>query len=159
MNKTWLYDETTSTTIAQFSSLHEQILFELSDSKRSVEDLALCLAEKLTSLEAGDSIHLIELILKKSLLSVADFEILNFIVQKFGSDNLKEKMQTYVDGITISAKQITVQKMMDLMPDHPECPKDFIPIECRIVEEPSHYTLDRVLSLQEKFVSNMKFNN
>ena len=158
LNKTWLYDETTSTTIAQFSSLHEQTRFELSESKRSVEDLALCLAEKLTSLEEGDSIHLIELILKKSLLSVADFEILNFIVQKYGSDNLKEKMQTYVDGITISAKQITVQKMMDLMPDHPECPKNFVPIECRIMEEPSHYTLDRVLSLQEKFVSDMKFN-
>ena len=158
LNKTWLYDETTSTTIAQFSSLHEQTLYEVSESKRSVEDLALCLAEKLASLEKVDSIYLIEFILKKSLLSVADFEILNFIVQKFGSDNLKEKMQTYVEGITISAKQITVQKMMDLMPDRPEFSKNFVPIECRIMEEPSHYTLDRVLSLQEKFLSEIKFN-
>ena len=158
LNKTWLYDETTSTAIAQFSSLHEQTQFELSESKRSVEDLALCLAEKLTSLEEGDSIHIIELILKKSLLSVADFAILNFIVQKFGSDKLKENMQTYVDGITITAKQITVQKMMDLMPDHPESPKNFVPIECRIMEEPTHYTLDRVLSLQEKFLSEINLN-
>ena len=158
LNKTWLYDETTSTTIARFCSLHEQTRFELSESKRSVENLALCLAEKLTSLDEGDSIHIIELILKKSLLSFADFEILNFIVQKFGSDKLKEKMQTYVDGITICAKQITVQKMMDLMPDRPECPKNFVPIKCRTVEEPSHYTLDRVLSLQEKFLSDVKFN-
>ena len=158
LNKTWLYDETTSTTISQFSSLHEQTRFELREGKRSLEDLALCLAEKLTSLEEGDSIHLIELILKKSLLSVADFEILNFIVQKYGSDKLKEKMQTYVDGITLSAKQITVQKMMDLTPDRPECVENFVPIECRIMEEPSLYTLDRVLSLQEKFLSNVKFN-
>ena len=158
LHKTWLYDETTSTAIAQFSSLHEQTLYELSESKRSVEDLALCLAEQLASLEKVDSIHLIEFILRKSLLSVADFEILNFIVQKYGSDNLKEKMQTYVDGITICAKQITVQKMIDLVPGRPECPENFVPIECRIMEEPSHFTLDRVLSLQEKFLSDMKFN-
>ena len=94
LNKTWLYDETTSTTLAHFGSLHVQFVQEMNVSRRSVEDLALCLAEKLTCLE--DGIYVIELILKMSLLSIADFEILNLIVQKFGSDKLKENMQTYI---------------------------------------------------------------
>ena len=156
LNKTWLYDETTSTTLAHFGSLHEQLVKEMNLSRRSVEDLALCLAEKLTCLE--DGIYVIELILKMSFLSFADFEILNLIVQKFGSDKLKENMQTYVDGVRIRAKQITVEKMMDLMPICSECAEKCVPIECRVLKEPLHYTLDRVLSLQEKFLSDIQFN-
>ena len=48
--------------------------------------------------------------------------------------------------------------MMDLMPDCTECAEKCVPIECRVLKEPLHYTLDRVLSLQEKFLSDKQFN-
>ena len=133
--------------IDQFHTIHKQILCELRIEEVSENNFTVYLMNQPPKVDSKISFHISKAFLAQKPSS---FRILNIIIERFGSDCLKR----------VICKQSTVQQLVDLSAVQL---KDFITAECRIMEEPSQYILENLLTFQTRFctifnVSNVCFN-
>ena len=142
-----------------FHSMYKQIVYELKMRRISEDKLSSCLMDQKPKLRRDVGLHLSEAFLERKFpLSLVDFKILTIIIERFGSDCLKSVMKSYCNYVSIYAKQSTVQQLMDLSPVQSKPSEYFVIAECRIVEEPSDYRIEKLLRFQTKFCNIFKFN-
>ena len=143
----------------QFYTMYDQLVCELDIRKVSKHDLSLNLMDQTLKLQKNVSMQLSEMFLQQTLaLSFIDFKILTIIVERFGSDCLKRVMKSYCNLMSVCIKQLTVQQLIDLSPLQLRVYEYFVIAECRIMEEPSKYTLERLLNFQTRFCTCVNIN-
>ena len=133
-----------------FHTIFKQILCELELEKVSEDDLSLYLMNQPPKVDSNVSLHISKAFLEQKLSS--SFGILSIIIERFGSDCLKRVMKSI-------CKQSTVQQLVDLSAVQFKPFTDFITAECRIMEEPSHYKLEKLLLFQSRFCTLVNVNN
>ena len=138
--------------IDQFQIIRKQVALELKLQNPILDDLSQCLMNQQPNLQKDASIFLSEAILIFPIPSSGfflDFYMLsNIIVKEFCSDCLRDVMMSYCKSISGFIKQLTVQQLLDLPPVPTEHHDGFIEAESRIMEEPSGYTCDKILSIK-----------
>ena len=80
-----------------------------------------------------------------------DYGLLEHIINKFGSRQLKSGMSTYIEKIQIFINDTTVQELMDHWPGVIEIPPCFEELRAVIDGDPSMYTLRQLDDLRKRF--------
>ena len=143
-----------------FHLIHKQIVFEIKAEDISVEELSYYLIDKYPNLSKDDGFCL-----SKAFMSdhpyppcFADYKMLNIFVQQFGSVLLKRKMELYLIYMSNFMKYSNAQQLADLLTASTECHANFIKVEYRVLKNPSDYTVENVLSLQNAICAETNFN-
>ena len=150
----------------RFSQLQRRLSSELdSNSKISpeilVESLTLLpvqlkiqynklVCENLLTVKKEDSIRRVFHLLNPHI-SFIDYHLIKFLIEEFGSAQLKEDMSAYVDLVEVFYDETNVQQLMDYWPGRHEIPPDFKDLQAVIDEEPGTYTLRRLDDLRKEF--------
>ena len=158
----WM-DMSNAKLIDQFQIIHKQIVFELEIQNMPVDELSQCLMNQDPNLEKDASIFLSEAILTFHFppsVFFLDFDMLSAIIKEFGSDCFRDVMMSYCKFMSGFAEKLTVQQLLDLelsaVPT--KCHEGFIEVECRIMEEPSGYTCDKILSIKNSICAETNFS-
>ena len=131
----------------QFHTMYEQIVFELEMQRISEHTLSSYFMSLQYQRNISD--HLGRALLKHELpASFVDFKVLAAVIEKFGSESLKSVMRSYCKYISIFIKQSTAQQLINLSAKPSE---DYSTAKCIIMEEPSQYTVDKLLSFRSRF--------
>ena len=80
-----------------------------------------------------------------------DYSLLEYIIKKFGSSQLKSDMSMYIVKVQIFINETTVQELMDHWPGVREIPPHFEELRAVIKEDPSSYTLRQLDDLRKRF--------
>ena len=146
--------------IDQFQIMYKQILFELKLQNAPTDKLSQCLINQNPNLQKDVSISLSEAILTFRFPPgyFLDFNMLSIIIKEFGSDSLRDVMMSYCEFMSGFTEKLTVQQLLDLLPVPTKHHKDFINVECRIIEEPSGYTYDKILSIKNSICAEINFS-
>ena len=75
------------------------------------------------------------------LVNFLDYGLIKFIIDEFGSDSLKSKMNSYSDDVLAFMKKTTVKQLMDHWPGQQEIPPNFSKLRAKIDEDPTTCTL------------------
>ena len=90
--------------------------------------------------------------------SFVDFGVLKTVIEEFGSDCLKRVMESYCNYMSIFTKESTVQQLINLSVLQSKHWKHFVAAKCRIMEEPSHCRLEKLLQFRTGFCAIASFN-
>ena len=144
----------------QFHTMYRQILFELELGGKSKHDFPLYLMDQQPNLQSNAISQLSAAFLEQSFpLTLVDFRVLTIIIEKFGSDYLKRVMKSYCNYImSVYAKQSTAQQLVELSPVQSKRSEYFTTAECRIMKEPSQYTLEQLFRFQTEFCTIANLN-
>ena len=146
----WIH-MSTAKLINQFKIIYEQIVLELKLQNTPKYELSQCLMNQHSNLQKDASTFLSEAIITFPFPPSGfflDFDMLSVIIKGFGSDCLRDVMTSYCKFMSGFSKQLTVQQLLDLPSIPTERHKGFIEVECGIMEEPSGYTCDKILSIK-----------
>ena len=157
----------------QFSSLQTKLLSEMkANSELSPETLVDSLTllpialrgeyqkfvfENLETLEKAESIRRIFHQLNLHFTFI-DYHLLEHLVKKIGSKQLKGDVATYVKAVQVFLDETTVQQLMDHWPGQQDIPPHFERIKVLIDKDPSTYTLRKLDDLRKKFCSETRLS-
>ena len=144
----------------RFWAIHKQIVRELKIGNILNEELSQFLMDQQRNLPENASIQLSNALMNHDPFppSFVDFEIINVIVQRFGSDCLKSVMKSYCSYMSLFTKHSTAQELIKLQVDHYGHSQRLLRVECRIMKKPSHYTLDNIKSLKSSICTELDSN-
>ena len=94
------------------------------------------------------------------LVSFIDFGLIEYIIAKFGSDNLKKVMKTYSSDMKEFMKQTTVKQLIesDYFPGQPEVPDNFSLLQAKINKDASECTLEQINMIRRKYCCEVKLS-
>ena len=131
-------------------TMYKQIVHEIEVCEISQHELSSYLSSHYPEVENHMIVRLSEAFLNREFpLSLVDFRILHIVIQKFGSECLNGVMNCYCEFV--SKYYITAQQLIGISPVHPKLSKDFTIAKCKIMEKPSEYGLQTLLSFQTRF--------
>ena len=135
----------------RFCTMYKQILCELKIQKISEHQMSLYLKSQKYQQRVSD--HLSRALLLEELpASLVDFAVLTTIIEGFGSVYLKGVMRSYCKYMSSFTKQSTAQQLVYAVPAVQSKHSEHFKIaKCRIMEEPSHYGLEKLLSFHSRF--------
>lgn len=154
----------------QFDNLHDQLVSELSEGDVSVDQLLQSLTKlplvfrreyestiqkMLPKLEQRKTIHKLFLRLNP-LFTFIDYELLQHLIAKFGSRELKEDMSTYVDKVQLFKKETTVGELINYWPGHKVTDMEeynYKQLIAKFDDDPKTYTLERLDTFRKKYCS------
>ena len=143
----------------RFRIIHKQIVYELKIEKESEKELSQCLMDYQPNLPENASIQLSEAFMNHHFPpSFVDFEMLEIIIDRFGSYSLKSVMKSYCNYMSVFIKHSTAESLVNLQLVNNKHPPNFLIIECRIMKKPSDYTLDNVKSLNTSICTETDFS-
>ena len=145
--------------VDQFQIIHKQIVHELHElqfQNTPIDELSQCLINQQPNLQkdASNFLSLVILTFPGSGFFL-DFDMLSIIVNEFGSDCLRDVMMSYCKFMSGFIEQLSVQQLLDLPPVPSKRHEGFIKAECRIMEEPSGYTCDKILRIENSICAEM----
>lgn len=150
-----------------FSDLKKALLKELKTNKEvTTEDLLESLTillpmeletvygesiqEKLSDLEQQGTISKI-LIRLSPFFRFLDYNLLEYLIEQFGSEQLKLKVSTYVEEIQKFQEETTIADLEGLLPDRQELPPNFDKLQMVIDKDPGKCSLWTVNKLRKQF--------
>ena len=157
----WIHMSNAKLINNQFQIMHKQIVLELKLQNTPTNELSQCLMNQHPNLQKDASIFLSEVILTFPFPPSGfflDFGMLSIIIQEFGSDCLRDVMMSYCSLMSGFIKQLTVHQLLDLLHVPAKHHQGFIEAECRIMEEPSGYTCDKILSIKNSICSEIDYS-
>ena len=133
-----------------FHTTHKQVVCELKVAKISYKELSQCLMDQQQNLSEDTSIQLSEALMNHDPFPpcFVDFEVINIIVEQYGSDCLKSVMKSYCSYMSVFTKHSTIQQLINLSVGCNKHSQNFLIAECRIMKAPLDYTLDSIQSLK-----------
>lgn len=150
----------------KFSNIRKRFLAELNkNSDLSPDDLVDSLtllpialraeyqkfiSENLHAIEKEDSIRKIFRHINP-LLSFIDYNLLEFLINEYGSEQLQKEMVTYANKVNTFLRQTTIEQLTDYWPGHQDIPPHFDKLTAIINGDPSTFTLQEVNTLRRKF--------
>ena len=110
------------------------------------------LEEKLPTLETLGTIR--EICSRLGLFfTFLDYHLLQYLVEEFGSDPLKQDMSAYAGKIQIFLDSTTVQQVKDHLPGQHKLPPNFDKLQMMIDQNPGTYSLRMLDNLRKRFCS------
>ena len=110
------------------------------------------LDEKLPTLEKLGTIR--EICSRLGLFfTFLDYHLLQYLVEEFGSDMLKQDMSAYAGEIQIFFSETTVQQVKDHLPGRHKLPPNFEKLQMVIDQNPGSYSLRMLDNLWKRFCS------
>ena len=92
------------------------------------------------------------------LLSFIDYALLEHIINKFGSDQLKKAIAAYGSDIQVFMQQTTIQQLMDHLPGQPEIPQNFELIKAKICKDAKKCTIAEINQLRRRLCCEIKLS-
>ena len=90
--------------------------------------------------------------------SFVDFRVLKAVIEGFGSDCLKRVMESYCNYMSIFTKKSTAQQLINLSAFQSKHWKHFVAVKYTIMEEPSCYSIEKLLQFRTRFCAIASFN-
>ena len=142
----------------RFHTMYKQIVYELKMQEESKQKLSVYLMEQHPKLQKHVSDCLSRTFLKQKFPeSIVDFRILATIIERFGSTCLNDVMRSYCKRLSVFLNQATAQQLIKLSAVQSKL-SEYLILKCRISEEPSHYRLQKLLSIQTRFCTIANIN-
>ena len=144
----------------QFRDLHGRIESELEDKKVTVWKLKnslpflpsarrdLCREEKVSDL----------FLYLNPPVSFLDYGLTEYIINTFGSKNLKKMMKEYSEDVVEFMKKTTVKTLLDYLPGPQTIPQGYTTMKATIDEDPKTYTLYDVDQLRKHLCDELKLD-
>ena len=114
----------------------------------------------LPELEDKNNIHVLFFRLNP-LFTFIDYELLEHLILKFGSDSLKDSMTSYACSIKLFKRDTTIADLIDYWPGPSsveEEDKYFKKLRAKFDGEPKTYTLEKLDNFRRKFFSRMRLS-
>ena len=92
------------------------------------------------------------------LTTFLDYKLLEHLISKFGSSQLKQDMADYVDDVTDFKRETTVAELMDHWDGIEDESMKFTELQVRFGEDPTKCTLERLDRFRKKFCSRYKLS-
>ena len=156
----------------RFSDLHQKIRNELVagrvDTSNLLSNLTLLplklkkeydkpIQEILPELKEQKSIN--ELFYRLNpLLSFLDYALLEHIINKFGSDQLKKAIEAYGSDIQVFMQQTTIQQLIDHLPGQPEIPQSFELMKAKICKDAKKCTIAEINHLRRRLCCEIRLS-
>ena len=157
----------------QFRQIHDNLITELEDKKVSVKKMLHYLTLLPTEIRVDYKPAITEMFpdLRREttisdlfyhlspLVDFLSYGLLKYIIDEFGSKNLKSKLVSYSDNVLVFMKKITVKELMSVWHGQQEIPPTFSKLKAKIDENPSTYTLYDLDQLRKRFCSAIKLTD
>ena len=97
----------------------------------------------------------------KPLSSFIDYGLIDYLIQKLGSDGLKKDMISYCTEMEVFMKETTIKQLIeaDHFPGQTEIPPNFSLIEAKIGKDASSCTLEQLNRLRKRYCSEVKLSD
>ena len=82
------------------------------------------------------------------LFTFIDYELLQYLVSKFGSQGLKQEMTSYTGKVQLFKKVTTIDKLINHWPGLEAPPIDFKILRAKFADDPKSYTLEKLDSFR-----------
>jgi hypothetical protein len=142
----------------QFCTMCKQIMCETKVQNISEDQLSSYFQSLNYQQQISDQLRL-ALFEEEFPASFVDFGVLKAVIERFGSDCLKRVMRSYCKYMSIFTKESTTQQLINLSVVQSEHCKHFVAAKCTIMEEPSHYRLEKLLQFRTRFCAIVSFND
>ena len=156
----------------QFDCLHERLVNELSEGGTSVDQVLRTLTKlPLTFRKEYEStiqnmlpkLEKRRVILKlfyrlNPLFTFIDFRLLQHLISKFGSQELKQEMTTYAEQVQLFKKGTTISELIDYWPDLKVSHIDHKLLRAKFDGDPKSYTLEKLDTFQHRFYSELRLS-
>ena len=91
------------------------------------------------------------------LLSFIDYALLEHIINKFGSDQLKKAIAAYGSDIQVFMQQTTIQQLIAArLPGEPKIPPEFELLKAKISQDATKYTLAEINDLRRRLCAEIR---
>ena len=141
----------------RFRTMCKQIVYEMKVQNVSKDDLSLYFQTLHYQPQIRDQLSLA--VLNYELpASFVDFGVLKAVIERFGSDCLERVIESYCNYISIFTMQSTAQQLINLSALQSEHWKYFVAAKCKIMIEPSHCRLEKLLQFRTRFCAIPRFN-
>ena len=138
----------------QFHTMCKQVVCEYKVQNMSENHLSLYFQSLNYSQQTSDLLSL-ALSEEKFPASFVDFRVLKAVIERFGSDCLKRVMESYCHhNMSVFTKESTAQQLTNIGNISAIQSTDFKYFKiarCKIMEEPSNYKLETILSFRARF--------
>ena len=94
------------------------------------------------------------------LSSFIDYGLIEYLIQKFGSEGLRKDMWSYCSEMAVFMKKTTIKQLIetDCLPGRTEIPPNFCIIKAKIGEDASKCTLEYLNKIRKKYCSHVKLS-
>ena len=92
------------------------------------------------------------------LLSFLDYALLEHIINKFGSDQLKKAIAAYGSDIQVFMQRTTIQQLLDHLPGQPEIPPKFELLKAKISQDATKLTIAEIDDLRRSFCAEIRLS-
>ena len=87
-----------------------------------------------------------------------DYDLLNHMISKFGSAELKEKMALYVEDVKVFMTETKVGDLIDHWPGCEVSDLNYARLKVKFKDDPMTYTLERLNNFRRKFCSQVRLS-
>ena len=156
----------------QFDMLHDRLVTELSEGGSSVIKILRALTKlpfgirkeyessiqnMLPDLEKREVIDNLFLRLNP-LFTFIDFKLLQHLISKFGSQELKTDMTMYAEKVQLFMKVTTISDLIDYWPGPKEPLIDHSVLKTKFEDDPKSYTLEKLDHFRNHFYSELRLS-
>ena len=156
--------------IEEFDCLHERLVTEVSEGGISIGKVLRALTRLpltfRTEYESKIQSMLPELEERRvidnlfnrlnPLFTFIDYELLQHLVSKFGSQKLKREMTSYTEKVQLFKKVTTIGELIDCWPGLEVPQIDYKILRAKFADDPKSYTLEKLDSFRNRFYGKIK---
>ena len=92
------------------------------------------------------------------LFAFIDYDLLNHMIVKFGSAELKSEMALYIEDVKIFMRETTVGDLIDHWPGREVTNLNYATLKAKFRDDPMTYTLERLNRFRRKFCSQVRLS-
>ena len=157
----------------QFDCLHDRLVTELSEGGASVDQVLRALTKlplafrkeyestiqsMLPELEKRQVIRNLFYRLNP-LFNFIDYELLQHLVSKFGSQELKQEMTSYTAKVQLFKKITTISELIDYWPGLEVPQIDYKILRAKFADDPKSYTLEKLDNFRNRFYNKLRLSD
>jgi hypothetical protein len=158
------------TLVEEFDCLHERLVDELSEGGTSVDKVLRALTRlpftfrmeyeskiqnMLPELEKREIIENLFYHLNP-LFTFIDYELLQHLISKFGSQTLKKEMMSYTEKVQLFKKVTTIGELLNCWPGLEGPPIDHKILRAKFADDPKSYTLEKLDHFRNRFYNKLR---
>ena len=158
----------------QFCSLRTRIIRELSDKPDMTVQTLLdiltglplslrkeyesSIAKCIPDMRKETQVNELFIVYLNPLTSFIDYELIEYVIKKFGSDALKRDMQSYCSELILFMRKTTIKQLINHLPGQTEIPPKFSLIEAKIDQNASECTLEELNVIRKRYCGEVKLS-
>ena len=158
------------TLVEEFDCLHERLVNEVSSGGTPVREVLRALTRLpftfKTEYESKIQSMLPELEERRvidnlfyrlnPLFTFIDYELLQHLVSKFGSQALKQEMMSYTEKVQLFKKRTTISELINCWPGLKVPPIDHELLRAKFADDPKSYTLEKLDFFRNRFFNELR---